>query len=87
MSDILLRKGHNFVKNGLGEIATYFPYFKNALSIDIRDAKGFSRIFKTLLYQRNKYAHGNAVELSSRGIAQYIADFIALYVFTLLKYA
>ena len=87
LTDIQRRKGYDVPKSGLYEISMNFPYLRNAYTLDFREAKGFAKIFKNLSYQRNKYAHGNAVELSARGIAQSIADFIALYVFTIVKYA
>ena len=87
LTEILNRRGLCISKKGLVDLAKYFPYLENANNIEYRDSRGFARIFKNLHYQRNKYAHGNAVELSARGIAQSIADFLALYVFTIVKYA
>lgn len=49
------------------------------------DSKGFDRILTNLYRMRNKLAHGDAIELNSRETANTIADYVALYVYTMAK--
>ena len=50
------------------------------------NSRGFDRILTNLYHMRNKMAHGDAVELSSRETANTIADYVAFYVYTMVKY-
>ena len=49
------------------------------------DSKGFDRILTNLYRMRNKLAHGDAIEQNSRETANTIADYVALYVYTMAK--
>jgi len=49
------------------------------------EPKGFDRIFNDIHDKRNKFAHGESVELNSLETANAIVDYVALYIMTLAK--
>ena len=85
LSDMYYRKyNKKLSKKGLYEWADEFD-MAHKISF-YNDSKGFDRILTNLYRMRNKLAHGDAVELSSRDTANTIADYVALYVYTCQKY-
>ncbi len=88
LSEIRYKKdGSRIRKTGLGDWMKEFPGMASIFTLPIHLAKGFERIYKDLYIKRNRIAHGEAVELSSTEIAKTISDYIALYVYTVAKYA
>lgn len=88
LQDILAKKGlpHNF--NGIWDTVSnsslfqdFFQTFRN------RECRmNFGRVFYSLHIYRNKYAHGEDIELSNVSFVTTITSFIALYVYTIQKY-
>lgn len=74
-------------KVGLGDWLREFPGLANTLTLPTHLAKGFDRISKDLYYKRNKFAHGETIEMSSAETAKTISDYVALYIYTIAKYA
>ena len=85
LADMYLRKyDKKLHKKGLYDWADEFD-MAHKLSF-YNNSKGFDRILTNLYHMRNKLAHGDAIELSSRDTANTIADYVALYVYTIVKY-
>lgn len=74
-------------KVGLGDWLREFHGLANTLTLPSHLAKGFDRISKDLYFKRNKFAHGETIEMSSAEIAKTISDYVALYIYTISKYA
>lgn len=88
LSEIKYQKdGIRLHKKGLGDWALEFPTMARNMGLPTRMAKGFDRIFCDLYSKRNKFAHGEPVEMSSSDTAKTISDYIALYIFTVAKYS
>lgn len=88
LSEIKYRKdGIRLHKKGLGDWALEFPAMARNMGLPSRITKGFDRIFCDLYSKRNKFAHGEPVEMSSADTAKTISDYIALYIFTVAKYS
>jgi hypothetical protein len=62
-----------------------FTEFDNALTY--HDKKGFGRILNDLVQKRNLLLHGANLELSPVTLVQNIIEYIALFVYTVSKYA
>lgn len=85
LADIYYRKYNmKLHKKGLYDWADEFD-MAHKISF-YNNSKGFDRILTNLYRMRNKLAHGDAVELNSRETANTIADYVALYVYTMVKY-
>jgi hypothetical protein len=85
LADMYFRKyDKKLHKKGLYEWADEFD-MAHKISF-YNNSKGFDRILTNLYRMRNKFAHGDAVELSSRETANTISDYVALYVYTMVKY-
>lgn len=65
---------------GLKEVVEYFPALKEFYNRPKEDR--LAKAFRDLNYHRNKVAHGNYVDLTSREEAEKIINYIALYVYT-----
>lgn len=88
LSEIKYQKdGVRLHKKGLGDWALEYPAMARSLGLPIKSARGFERIFCDLYFKRNKFAHGEPVEMSSSDTAKTIADYVALYIYTVAKYA
>ena len=87
LSEIKYQKdGIRIRKKGLGDWAMEYPTMARNMGLPSRLTKGFDRIFCDLYFKRNKFAHGEPVEMSSSDTAKTISDFVALYIFTVAKY-
>lgn len=87
LSEIKYQKhGVRLNKKGLGDWALEYPVLAKCMGLPTRLARGFERIFQDLYYKRNKFAHGESVEMSSSDTAKTISDYVALYIFTVAKY-
>ena len=85
LADMYYRKyDKKLHKNGLYDWADEFD-MAHKISF-YNNSKGFDRILSNIYRMRNKLAHGDALELSSRETANTIADYVALYVYTMVKY-
>ena len=62
-----------------------FPDY--AQSIKFKDKRGFGRILYDLVHKRNLLLHGMNLELSPVTLVQTIVEYIALFVYTVDKYA
>lgn len=62
-----------------------FPDY--AQSIRVKDRKGFGRILYDLVHKRNLLLHGMNLELSPVTLVQTIVEYIALFVYTVERYA
>lgn len=88
LSEIKYQKdGIRLHKKGLGDWALEFPAMARNMGLPSRMTKGFDRIFCDLYSKRNKFAHGEPVEMNSSDTAKTISDYIALYIFTVAKYS
>ena len=58
-----------------------------AAAITSRDKRGFGRILNDLVHKRNLLLHGANLELSIVTLVQNIVEYIALFVYTVDKYA
>lgn len=85
--DILKRKGKQVSKRGLRELAAEFPVFAKALRSPHNQEESFGTIFIDLNNKRNELVHGNSLDLDSLSTAKCILDFMALYIYTVAKYA
>ncbi len=86
--DILNSKGYNMAQNSFDGITQFFAFFNDAAAvINIHKTNGFARIFKNISFLRHSYTHGQALNITSSEISQYITDSLALYVFTITKHA
>lgn len=79
------RYGEEPQTKGLTERAAYFEGLPDMLMYS-REDKGFSRIASNLCYHRNKVAHGGYLELSSLETARLIVEYVALFVYVVIKY-
>lgn len=88
LSEIYHKKHEQRLRtHGLGEWLRYFPYLQNALTTRREEATLYQKIFKQLYKTRNDIAHGEDIAMSSWEIAKAIADYTALYIFVIAKYA
>jgi hypothetical protein len=81
----MFRYGSKPHTRGLGELAASFDGLPNLMMYS-RDNKGFARIASNLLYNRNKVAHGEYLELSSLETARLIVEYVALFVYVVARY-
>ena len=79
------RYGEEPQTKGLTERAAYFEGLPDMLMYS-REDKGFSRIASNLCYHRNKVAHGGYLELSSLETARLIVEYVALFVYVVVRY-
>ena len=81
--------GRWYKASGLGQMAMQFDW--TARNIKLMHLKRwlnpFDRAFTDLYKKRNRYAHGRSVDLSSAEAATAIADYVALYIMTVARYA
>lgn len=63
----------------------WFPDYGRA--IKIKEKKGFGKILNDMVHKRNLLLHGNSLELSPVTLVQNIVEYIALFVYTVNKYA
>ena len=85
LAEIYFYKNHKREqKKGLYEWADEFDFAHKL--IFSRNSKGFDRIMASLYHLRNKLAHGGSLEMNSRETAITIADYVALYIYTCVKY-
>ena len=83
----IYESSHRPIKtNGIKELCEKgFTEYDNALSY--HDKKGFGRILNDLVQKRNLLLHGVNLELSPVTLVQNIVEYIALFVYTVSKYA
>lgn len=62
-------------------------FYDYAQSIKYKDRRGFGRILTDLVHKRNLLLHGINLELSPVTLVQTIVEYIALFVYTVEKYA
>lgn len=63
----------------------WFPDYGRA--IKYKEKKGFGKILNDMVHKRNLLLHGNSLELSPVTLVQNIVEYIALFVYTVNKYA
>lgn len=63
----------------------WFPDYWRA--IKHKEKKGFGKILNDMVHKRNLLLHGNSLELSPVTLVQNIVEYIALFVYTVNKYA
>lgn len=83
----IYESAHRPIKtNGIKDLCEKgFTEYYNALSY--HDKKGFGRILDDLVHKRNLLLHGSNLELSPVTLVQNIVEYIALFVYTVNKYA
>ena len=72
--------------NGIYELCKE-GFHDYAVAITSRDKRGFGRILNDLVHKRNLLLHGANLELSIVTLVQNIVEYIALFVYTVDKYA
>lgn len=88
LSEIKFRKDCvRLRKYGLSEWMKEYPGMSGILTLPTHLAKGFDKLYKDLYYKRNRFAHGEMVEMTSAETAKTISDYVALYIYTVAKYA
>ena len=82
----IYESSHSPIKtNGIKSLCENgFTDFDEALKH--HDKKGFGRILNDLVYKRNLLVHGTNLELSIVTLNQNIVEYIALFVYTFVKY-
>lgn len=84
----LKNNGYRKSKNGLIDwLKDEYNHFLPLTTTHRDDAQGFDRIFIELKCCRNKFCHGGFAEMNSAYTNRSISNFVALYVYTVAKYA
>ena len=72
--------------NGIYELCKE-GFHDYAVAITSKEKRGFGRILNDLVHKRNLLLHGSNLELSIVTLVQNIVEYIALFVYTVDKYA
>ena len=74
-------------KNSLKKHIFDFPYLALASNKDYEFTKGFERVVHNIVRSRNEHSHGKYSEMNFVESALSFSQFLALYTFTVAKYA
>lgn len=87
LSEIKYKKDNvRLRKYGLSDWMKEYPGMSGILTLPPHIAKGFEKLYKDLYNKRNRFAHGEMVEMTSSEMAKTISDYVALYIYTVAKY-